>query len=130
MSILIKAFSLSKSWEAKALDNSVFPTPVGPKNKKLAIGLLGSLSPVLDLCIAEDIDWTALSWPITFFWSWDSRLSNFSISVWASLLTGIDVHFAIISATSSAKTSSLKSDFSAFWEEFFRLSSFDFKFCW
>ena len=60
MSILIRAFSLSKSWDAKALDNSVLPTPVGPKNKKLAMGLLGSLSPVLDLCMADDMDWTAL----------------------------------------------------------------------
>ena len=39
---------------AITLLSSVFPTPVGPKNKKLAIGLLGSLSPVLDLLIESE----------------------------------------------------------------------------
>ena len=37
---------------AKALESSVFPTPVGPKNKKEPIGLFGSFNPTLPLRIA------------------------------------------------------------------------------
>ena len=43
------AFSLSNKNSASALANSVLPTPVGPKNKKLPIGLLGSFKPALAL---------------------------------------------------------------------------------
>ena len=45
ISTLIKAFSLPKSASARAFDNSVLPTPVGPKNRNEPIGLFGDLSP-------------------------------------------------------------------------------------
>ena len=47
------------------LASSVLPTPVGPKNKKLPIGLLGSLIPALALTTASATKSTALSWPTT-----------------------------------------------------------------
>ena len=37
---------------AKAFDNSVLPTPVGPRNTKLPIGFLGSDNPTLPRLIA------------------------------------------------------------------------------
>ena len=43
----IIAFSSSNKNFAKALADCVFPTPVGPKNKKLPIGLLSVLSPAV-----------------------------------------------------------------------------------
>ena len=51
---------------AITLLSSVFPTPVGPKNKKLAIGLFGSFSPVLDLLIESETAHMALFCPIIF----------------------------------------------------------------
>lgn len=38
MLMLIKFFSVPVSSAARALASSVFPTPVGPKNKKDAMG--------------------------------------------------------------------------------------------
>ena len=51
----------SKIVLAVTLLNSVLPTPVGPKNKKLANGLLGSFNPVLDLFIEFATEQIALS---------------------------------------------------------------------
>ena len=48
MSILIIASSVSKRNSAKALHNSVLPTPVGPKKRKEPLGRLGSDIPDLD----------------------------------------------------------------------------------
>ena len=45
MSMRIKWSSLSNKKPAKVLHNSVLPTPVGPKNKKLPYGLFGSDRP-------------------------------------------------------------------------------------
>ena len=61
ISILIICFSESKSDEASDFANSVLPTPVGPKNKKLPIGLFGSLIPARALTTASDTKSTALS---------------------------------------------------------------------
>jgi len=47
-------FSLSNTYSAKALDNSVFPTPVGPKKRNEPKGLLGSCSPAFEILIAFD----------------------------------------------------------------------------
>ena len=47
MSIRIMLASSSKSVVANARASSVFPTPVGPRNKNDPIGLLGSLMPDL-----------------------------------------------------------------------------------
>ncbi len=49
---LIIAFSSPNNISANALVSSVFPTPVGPKNKNEPIGLFGSFNPTLPLLIA------------------------------------------------------------------------------
>ena len=48
MSMRTMASSLSNSRLASALESSVLPTPVGPRNRKLAMGRFGSLRPALD----------------------------------------------------------------------------------
>src|SRR3712207_8110812 len=45
--------------------SSVFPTPVGPRKRKLPIGRLGSESPALALRMASATASTASSWPTT-----------------------------------------------------------------
>ena len=46
---------------AVTLLSSVFPTPVGPKKRKLANGLFGSFRPVLDLLMESATALIALS---------------------------------------------------------------------
>ena len=62
MVILIRTiiFSEPKKSAAKAFVTSVFPTPVGPQNKKLAIGRLGLRKPTRARRIAFEIATTAL----------------------------------------------------------------------
>ena len=66
ISSLIKAFSSLNKNSAKALAVSVFPTPVGPKNKNEPIGLFLEAIPDLALLKAIDISLTASSWFIIF----------------------------------------------------------------
>ena len=54
-------FSESNNDAANDLANSVLPIPVGPRNKKLPIGLFGSLIPALALTTASETRSTALS---------------------------------------------------------------------
>jgi hypothetical protein len=54
ISILMSAFSSSKSAAANAFEASVFHTHVGHKNRNEPIGLLGSFSHALALRIAFD----------------------------------------------------------------------------
>ena len=65
ISILTILLSSSNKFCAKAFANSVLPTPVGPKNRKEPIGLLGSFMPALDLIIDSVIFVTASSCPMT-----------------------------------------------------------------
>ena len=65
MSMRIICFSESNNDAANDLANSVLPTPVGPKNRKLPIGLFGSLIPALARTTASDTKSTALSCPTT-----------------------------------------------------------------
>ncbi|MNP23575.1 hypothetical protein D3C76_1162910 [compost metagenome] len=59
ISILIILFSSPNIASARALESSVFPTPVGPKNINDPIGLLGSFNPTLALLTALATDLTA-----------------------------------------------------------------------
>ena len=68
--------SLISSSSANALAVSVLPTPVGPTNKKLPIGLLGSLSPALLTNILSTSLSTASFCPNTFFFILVSSLLN------------------------------------------------------
>ena len=45
ISTRIIAFSVPNTASANAFDNSVFPTPVGPRNRKEPIGRFGSFNP-------------------------------------------------------------------------------------
>ena len=104
MSTLIRASSLPNTISARALESSVLPTPVGPRNRNDPIGLFGSLSPTLLLLIARDTAVTASSWPTTLLWSSLSRRSSFFDSFSVSLLTGILVHTDTTSAISFSWT--------------------------
>ena len=96
---------LSNKKLASALHNSVLPTPVGPKNKKLPYGRLGSLRPLRERRIASDTSRTASSWPTTRSCKRLSILSSFSRSPVIILLTGMPVARLTTSAISSAPTS-------------------------
>ena len=89
---------------AKAFDNSVFPTPVGPQNIKVPIGLLGSLSPILALFTALDIALIASSWPITFSFNISSKCISLSDSFSVSRAIGTFVQVDTTLATSSSST--------------------------
>ena len=95
---------------AKALATSVFPTPVGPKNKNEPIGLFSSLIPALLLKIAFETKSTASSCPITLSLMFLFNYNNLALSLVLSLLTGIFVHLAITSFISSSSTISSNID--------------------
>ena len=105
MSIRIICFSESNSDEASDLANSVLPTPVGPKNKKLPIGRLGSFIPhVLSLQhLTQDLPlYLALRHVHVRY---HLSLIIF-LSVSTNLETGIPVHWLTISPISSSETTS------------------------
>ena len=89
ISSLINLFSSPNIASAKALQSSVFPTPVGPKKAKDPIGLLGSLRPTLDLLTALDMVLIASNCPITLLLSFSSSLRSLLDSFSVSLSTGI-----------------------------------------
>ena len=101
ISIRIISFSFPNRLSATAFDNSVFPTPVGPKNINELIGLSGFLKPTLLLFIALATVFTASSCPIILLCKVSSKFLNFSVSLSFIFCTGIPVLFAIISAISS-----------------------------
>ena len=107
MSILSMAFSSSNKNSASALVSSVLPTPVGPKNKKLPIGLCSSDIPALDLRIAFATEAIALSCPTTLSLILFSTVNSFCFSPCIILSSGMPVIFATTLDISSAVTTSL-----------------------
>ena len=105
-------FSLPNIASANALESSVLPTPVGPRNKKEPIGLLGSFNPTRPLRIALDTAVTASSCPITLSCKIFSKFLNLSVSSSANFLTGILVQLEIISAISFSPTTNSLACFS------------------
>ncbi len=103
--------SLPKRASARALDSSVLPTPVGPRNRNDPIGRLGSLRPTRPLLIAFATAVTASSWPITLWCSTFSSLLSLALSDSASFWTGIFVHCDTTSAISSSITATFRSAF-------------------
>lgn len=83
---------------------SVLPVPEGPAIKKLAIGRFGLDSPLLDRRIAFATALTASVCPTTLSARIFSMRRSFSFSVDMSLVTGIEVHLATISAICSVVT--------------------------
>ena len=61
------SFTLLNKCLANVFAISVFPTPVGPKNKNDPIGFLGLFIPVRDLFITEAMALIAVSCPIISF---------------------------------------------------------------
>jgi len=105
MSTRIMDPSVPKTASASALEISVFPTPVGPKNRKYPIGRLGSFKPTLPRRTAFATAVTASSCPMTRLWRMDSNFRSLADSYSASRFTGIFVHWATTSATSFSPTS-------------------------
>ena len=89
---------------AKLLASSVFPTPVGPKNRKPPIGRCGFPSPVRLRRIACETAFTASSCPIMRSWRCSSICKILSVSLWVKRVTGIPVHLEATSAISSSVT--------------------------
>ena len=106
MSIRVKAFSSSNRYSANALANSVLPTPVVPKNKKVPIGFFTSCNPARLLRTASLIASIASSWPTTLRCNSSSNFKSFSLSPCSIFITGTPVHLATTSAISSRVTSS------------------------
>ena len=106
MSIRIIASCESNMYSASARASSVLPTPVGPRKRKVPIGRSGSLSPARERRSAFETASTASSWPTTRWWRRSSIFSSFAISASIRRETGMPVHFATTSATSSASTCS------------------------
>ena len=100
ISTRIMASSEPNMASANALDSSVLPTPVGPKNRKEPMGRLGSFRPTRPLRMALATAVTASSWPMTRLCSVFSSFNSRSLSFSASFCTGILVHWATTSAIS------------------------------
>lgn len=115
ISILIKAFLSLKSSIARAFAVSVFHTHVGPRNKKLQIGLFSSDNQALFLWIASATSLSASSCQTTLLFILSKRCRYLSFSCSTSFHTGIQVHFETISATSSRSTLSLRYESPLFW---------------
>ena len=109
MSTLINALSVPNMASASAFDSSVFPTPVGPKNRNEPMGLPGSCKPTLPLLMALETALTAAFWPITRLCSTLSSRSSRSLSFSVSFFTGTFVQEETTSAISFSLTARLLS---------------------
>ena len=110
ISIRTILFSSSNRLSASALASSVLPTPVGPRNRKDPIGLLGSLIPALERMMASVTLVTPSSCPMTRLWSSSARCSVLLRSLSFSFATGMPVQREMILAISSSVTLSCTSD--------------------
>ena len=108
MSIRTMASSESNMNSASARASSVLPTPVGPMKRKAPIGRPASWSPARERRSALETASTASSWPTTRSCRRSSMWISFSTSPSISLETGMPVHLATTSATSSSSTSSFR----------------------
>ena len=106
MSTRIRACSVPKTASASALESSVFPTPVGPRNRKDPVGRFGSFNPTLPRFTAFATAVTASSWPTTRLWSVCSSLARRFDSPSARRCTGIFVQVDTVFAISSSVTCS------------------------
>ncbi len=107
MSMRIIASSSPNTTSARALASSVLPTPVGPRNRKVAIGRLPWRSPARARRTASLTAVIASCWPITRWCRRSSICRSFSRSSAVSSVTGMPVSLEMISAMSSTRTSSV-----------------------
>ena len=89
---------------ASARHSSVFPTPVGPENSKVATGRCSSRIPLRPRRTVSATASTALSCPITVFFRVCSRLRSRSRWLAVRRPTGIPVLAETAQATSPAVT--------------------------
>ena len=104
MSIRTIDSSVSNRNSASALQSSVLPTPVGPRNRNEPFGRRGSASPARERRMASETMRTASSWPTTRRDSASSIRKSFSFSPSSIFETGMPVHFETTSAISSSVT--------------------------
>src|SRR5213082_1900027 len=95
---------VSKRNSASALQSSVLPTPVGPRNRNEPFGRRGSASPARERRMAFATICSASSWPTTRLASASSMRSSFSFSPSSIFDTGMPVHLETTSAISSSVT--------------------------
>ena len=110
---------------ANVFANSVFPTPVGPRNKNEPIGRFGSFNPLRARRIERATADTASSCPITRWCNSFSKWTRRSLSFFSICFNGIPVHCDTTSAISSsviAATNSRLASTSTFWRSFSSLS--------
>ncbi len=108
------ASSLSNKKFAKALVNSVLPTPVGPRNRNDPLGRFGSDNPARERRTALDTATTASSCPTTRLCKNSSICSSFSRSPCSIFATGIPVAALTTSAISLSVTL-LRSNLGSSW---------------
>src|SRR5260370_536254 len=99
ISIRIIGCSSSNRNSARALHNSVLPTPVGPRKRNEPMGRLGSCRPARARLTASETATMAASWPTTRWRSLSSMLRSFSRSLSSILSSGIPVQRDTTSAT-------------------------------
>mmetsp|Transcript_242 Transcript_242/g.820 ORF Transcript_242/g.820 Transcript_242/m.820 type:complete len:275 (-) Transcript_242:1390-2214(-) len=110
ISILTIASSLSNNHSARDFANCVFPTPVGPRKSRDAIGRFGSDRPKRDRCTASATARTASSWPTTDLWSSPSKLISRCLSPKVIRSNGMPVCIATTCCMSNSVTSSTAPD--------------------
>ena len=106
ISTRINACSVPKTASASALESSVFPTPVGPRNRNEPVGRFGSFKPTLPRLTAFATAATASSCPTTRLWSVCSSRARRFDSPSARRCTGIFVQVETVFAISSSVTCS------------------------
>ncbi|CRH46557.1 Uncharacterised protein [Chlamydia trachomatis] len=106
MSNRIIASSLLNKSSANALASSVFPTPVGPRNRNTPRGRCGSLNPTRAARIESLTAAIAKGCPTTLSSKDSSNTNNFSDSPSNIFCTGIPVQFATTCAINRSSTSS------------------------
>src|SRR5882672_11621847 len=104
MSIRTMASSVSNMKSANALQSSVLPTPVGPKNMNEPVGRFGSDKPARERRMASATALTASPWPTTRLSRTSSIRNSLSRSPSSMRDTGMPVHLETISATSTSVT--------------------------
>ena len=96
--------SVSKRLRARTLASWVFPTPVGPRNRKVPIGFPGSLSPARLRMMALVTLSMASSCPITLSLRVLLMLIRRLLSLWASFWIGMWVVMLRTASMSSLST--------------------------
>ena len=104
MSMRIMAFSSLKRTSANDLQSSVFPTPVGPRNRNEPMGRSGSCKPLRLRRTALATAETASVCPTTRSCRRSSSCSSFCFSVSIMRDTGTPVQALTTSAISSSVT--------------------------